>query len=1079
MGNRYRNVKTNEVITLYGNDAVRAVGSGEYAPADEGGGVPIVTEGGKYGTASPELVRSGTTQFAGQDQEQTRALGEEAQQGRLYNSPEHKIQAAGEGILRGMPGVNLAWAAGSALAGYDQGNVVVEHNPGAAAVGGLVGVAGSLGVPALGAGVGALAAEGALYGGLQATADLVITNPDITAESFSSIDEALAILKSMAAGGAVGGTAGLVGKGFGAVGNKLKGRRESIEAATAKVDAMNAAERAVYDAKVAEIEKYNATAPLEARAKNADDFARVTRENADNAAQAALAKDTAYKKYAEMQGKKAALIPDLDPATTAQAETDFVGGLNEMEAAAVRMAESHQIPFSAADAIKSDRLTRQLEAEYMDTGLVESLTSRSDKLKVKRLQKELFDGRKELEDLWGNKGYFNRDSSLDAGGAAKLQADPERLVASSKPLDKIRKAASEIHRMSFEANGLSGGGWTKAAKLTQESAPLADRLSLAETTIADLSEASHLGQDVIAKADGLFERALSAKNEKAAAKAADDLEAYLKSLDIGYTPPVGKPSFTFGTDEETAALRALDPHDRIAEAAQRGRKYVKNAAAPELEAAITEINAGSAEINKLLELPRGSAYSPDTLRKLILSKPDKAIKAFRALDEHVARLEKFAAKFDDGANGTSFRDAIAKLDSSLALINQNRGNIKAADIMQQLGILDPTMAMAMGGRADELTKAYLARKVAQDGALPKIPADFTFREFKPKAIPDERALPKTGPKEYTLKGFGPDKSPIIDVLEGSLKGSGRRLGNLAAHEVVPARGPLGALVGGAMTFMGGHVMGTVADTIVGLGSRISGQTNYKVGRIAKAVEKLAFGAKKAMRVAAPTTLNVLNSLDFSHNDSEAGRKGKTTQEAMKHRMEELATTAADPDAAQLRLHKRLEPLRQALPMVADRLEVQEIGDQLFLYEKMPKDDGGMTRWGKSRWQPSDDQVAQFAAYARAKQDPAAVVERAVGGRITPQEAEFLRVRRPEMFAQLQKYLAMNLQQIQENATIDQCTRMSILLDVPVDPFCSKQVSSFMQQRFAEQAASDQKPVDLNADAFQSNQPTDTQALQGR
>ncbi len=192
-------------------------------------------------------------------------------------------------------------------------------------------------------------------------------------------------------------------------------------------------------------------------------------------------------------------------------------------------------------------------------------------------------------------------------------------------------------------------------------------------------------------------------------------------------------------------------------------------------------------------------------------------------------------------------------------------------------------------------------------------------------------------------------------------------------------------------------------------------------------------------------------------------------------MEELAQIVADPMTAHQKVNANLAPLRQLNFKLADDAEMQAISDAQYLHDKAPKDPGNQRRLGVSTWRPSDAEVNKWANYFRAL-DPAGVWERAVHGRLTPQEAEALRDIRPETYATLQNQLIENLPQIQKNCSYDQQNRLTILTGVPVSTLCTKHSVDFIQQSFAERAGPDSKPVDLNANALQSEPPTATQKL---
>jgi hypothetical protein len=99
--------------------------------------------------------------------------------------------------------------------------------------------------------------------------------------------------------------------------------------------------------------------------------------------------------------------------------------------------------------------------------------------------------------------------------------------------------------------------------------------------------------------------------------------------------------------------------------------------------------------------------------------------------------------------------------------------------------------------------------------------------------------------------------------------------------------------------------------------------------------------------------------------------------------------------------------------------------------------------------------------------------------MTPQEAEFLRDRRPHTFAEIQRNMVQHIDAIQENTDFDTQTRLTIFFGVPVNSLASKQKVDFFQNQFADRAAEDQKPVDFKANALKPETPTQTQNLQSR
>lgn len=656
-----------------------------------------------------------------------------------------------------------------------------------------------------------------------------------------------------------------------------------------------------------------------------------------------------------------------------------------------------------------------------------------DEATTKAISDDFVSGWKDVEQSAMNAGMANeipynaRDVIYSARMSRQLVEEAEGLVEPSaigKELRQIKNARREISKLSggsnelFDRPEMLDAGGMKA---------LQDQPELLAKYAKPLDD---------------WRAAAEAINEKAGlggrtAKATLTPEGRLK----------------VGTPEETEAMLAQDPHLRIRAVARGERPFPVGGGKPGLDEAIAEVNASNKMVNKAFGIRSSRSFDSKDLERFMLeSNPAKAAARAQAMQDHLDVLGKFVSKFDDGAAGLKFKESLARIEESIKrALPAETSTMTATQLMQELGLKGAAETLRLTGHADDLMKAWIARAAVNDAKVVKAAASA-----------------KGGGVKGWLNKWGQSVS--------------HRVGSDVGRKAAGMLGMANATVGGRMlqtaaSMATGHVGGMLLGLVGGAG-KIAEATGANTARIARATAKLASRAaragSKATRRAIPTTLSLLNQYRFGDSD----KKHANMQEAFKERLAELSQIAADPVAAQKRIHDKLEPFRQVHPMLGDHLEMQAIQDAQYLYDKAPKDPGGMNVLGLSRWKPSEDDIIRWAAHFRGL-DPVGVWERVVSSRVTPQEAQFLRERRPATFAAIQTSIIEQLPEIQQNATYDQQNRMTILFDVPVNPFSSKHTSDFVQQQFAERAEADSEPVDMKGEAFAKNEPTPTQSLQSR
>ncbi len=476
--------------------------------------------------------------------------------------------------------------------------------------------------------------------------------------------------------------------------------------------------------------------------------------------------------------------------------------------------------------------------------------------------------------------------------------------------------------------------------------------------------------------------------------------------------------------EATSKMLANDPHVRVKDAAL-GKQLPREG----LDAGISAVDAAGKEMNAAWGLKAGSSLNDAAIQKFLKMDPDKMLAAAQSHSKYMQTLEGFVKQFDDGAAAAKFAGAKQQLDDALGMISKNpevaASGTSGAELLASMGLISEMPEV--DGPADEMIKLWLGARMLK-GKVPK--------------------------------GTGTVAASVKDQVKRGLVDKATNLGAGLISQV-PVVGPRVA---------------SMVKGLVGGGAKFAESTGGHVARIARATESLAKGVSKGSRAISPTATALLNAYSFGDKPPSGNAK---LQSAYKERMKELAEIAANPDAAQLKIHNNLEPVRQVNMMLADKLEMQAMADAMYLHEKAPKDPGTSMMLGSSRWQPSEDEVMRWAGHFRAL-DPAGVWERVANGSVTPQEAEALRKLRPETFAEIQKQVVENLPQIQKNTSYDQRNRLTMLFDVPVDPLMNKHTVTWVQQQFADRAAAPgNQPVDMNSNAFKPEPPTAGDKFQSR
>lgn len=408
----------------------------------------------------------------------------------------------------------------------------------------------------------------------------------------------------------------------------------------------------------------------------------------------------------------------------------------------------------------------------------------------------------------------------------------------------------------------------------------------------------------------------------------------------------------------------------------------------------------------------------------------------------------------------------------------------AAKLAKEDAKLIKTLAAAIdaGGEAVEL-EGKLARRYADftDTRLPKggkvaVPLEeaASFRSaFEAGEVAGRRQQSLSQLPDLLAKNKAMQEGvkAAIEAAQPSLLQRGAEKGLKAiAGRVVG--GGVGAVFGGGI---GAWVGAEAGDALVNLVVPRMGKASAEVSkRISGALDVFMSGAKAAERVAPIAATKVLTSVAFGP-ETEPQRRQVPSKDGLvtayrKREAEIRAQTTLDPATmkpvmkpqARAQVAERLKGVRALQPVLADRIETVAARKMAFLADKLPKrPDAFATTLGPDRWHPSPMQMAKFARYVAAAEDPAGIVERLNDGSLTPEDAEVLKGVYPEMFAALQAELVARLPQLQKELPYQRRLMLSILTGVPVDPSMQPAVLRQLQASFTNEPGTEggvQAPV---------------------
>lgn len=454
---------------------------------------------------------------------------------------------------------------------------------------------------------------------------------------------------------------------------------------------------------------------------------------------------------------------------------------------------------------------------------------------------------------------------------------------------------------------------------------------------------------------------------------------------------------------------------------------------------IGEVNTARTDFRAAWGLGKNDTLNETAFRRFLNFEPDQQIRAASSLGNYQRSLSSLAGKLPDAELANSVNGITKELAETITKAVPEGAKIEgtALDVMTKLGLVSVAGEAAglvpdLPGPADELLKLGLLAKFLKKGA---------------------------GITKQSVGG---------SIAQTGARGIGYKAG-AAVASAVGATGIPGFMIRSrAGSIAGGLLKGTTA---------LSNAAGAVTTRVNKATTTLLKGVAKNRKAMAPGAAVVLNKFRFSMAEDDEGSRprGGDLHSAFKARSMELARIVSNPMGAHQLAYDNLTPVRQSHALVADGIEMKAMEAAQFLYDKMPKDPGTVSSFGKSRWKPDESELIRWSNYVRAVADPVSVLEDAANGTVNPQGAEALRTVYPAIYAKAQETLASNVDQLQKNSTYDQRVRLSVLFGVVVDSSMSPNFTKYSQEFWANRA-SEEKPID--GAQLEPNEPTSAQKSLG-
>lgn len=499
-----------------------------------------------------------------------------------------------------------------------------------------------------------------------------------------------------------------------------------------------------------------------------------------------------------------------------------------------------------------------------------------------------------------------------------------------------------------------------------------------------------------------------------------------------------------------------------------GAKLAKRATEKGLQAANPVYKPGSEAFKRLSREITDSIDDAGKMRQAATSKIDdlagaargavEAAPFFRQADE-LAAMAKEAKHLDDVIAGS----VLSKSSRGKLVFDQMKMANLTPDEIAQVG--------RAATRSEELTKkmAGLAGLEYQPSPLIEAITEISRQEGgsfgtlignKAELAAIAETLGVTDTSEWVADVTGSDLAgTLVNLWAGqkTMKVIGKKAGigglggkqsaleagarNLARYKT---RRAASGTIGNQPAFYLGNLVGNLGRAAGGAKERISsGVGGFIKGATAEAGRKYA----------TPVATAILGKVRFDPNVGETPDKATP----FKQRKAELDRAMANPDAVAERVRKKIAPIAHIDPEIGAAMLQSAMMRIEFYHAKAPKnplEGKGLYRVGK--WEPPASEVARFARYIRAGEDPLSLLDDMAAGKVTPEAAEAVKTLYPTMYANMQFEIIEQLSEPGAVEALDYSKRvqLKIFFDLPTDPTLTDEFYATMQDLYvmrAEQA----------------------------
>lgn len=628
-------------------------------------------------------------------------------------------------------------------------------------------------------------------------------------------------------------------------------------------------------------------------------------------------------------------------------------------------------------------------------------------------------------------------STLLSGGAG-LVGKAARLT----PMGSLARAAAGrgIKGMAIEGAAMGAGQGVQEAMLSED--PLtSERFFSSVGSKALYGAALGGGIGVAGKAASLGitkSKAIIAKAQEAAAKRAtfgDDLARMDKpGLEAAHRETVRE----LGGDVVARAQVMRESGDIMRATAGESKKVA---------------TSGRTYLRNHLDDPRGLAEKPGMLSKT-LRKEEKLLREITATP---AKTLESLARADAKVLG-EFKEGLAALKLG-----------KKLKLKGEMGALygDVRDIAVSGKKGVKVSRDELARFIGEleAGAAGRMRAE--AMEKMPALLDDNLRL------QTQIDAIANNTAPKLAEIRAamdSLSSGARKPGMLeqaAQGSIFGAVTGLAAPLGPLAPLLGGKVAGKVTDMVFG---RMGRAATAAGERSTAAVDAFLDVGRKLGKAANPAATRILVSTAFGPEPGKLAQamakrglasKPKTLLDAFKARSEEvLSQVQAGPTGpvmragARIAMAARLDGVRAADPVLADRLETHAARRLEFLASKLPRRPGITMTIGPDLWRPSDMAMRQWARYVSAVEDPGGVEERVADATVTPEDVEAVREVYPERYEDFKNQIIMRLPELRKQLPYAKRLSLSIYTGVPVDPALDPTILKILQGNFANETGTD-------------------------